>query len=200
MRFKDFDASKSTALFRLEGAEQSGQVDAGVRELVMELNRHPDYYTTSSCSGRIVVSQASPENYKSAYVFLGKWHREVTFQEVMDAIEEHDAGVLYFRVEPLILHVAARDASSADALLDLCRGVGLKRSGIIHLLPRIIIEVQGVDMLQVPLGREGVVLVSDAYVEWLTMLGNLKYRHNAGKLERFREGFVHRFHRGGTRV
>jgi tRNA wybutosine-synthesizing protein 3 len=180
---RDFEELKRRALARLERAVYQGEVDSGVLSLVSLLNRCPDYYTTSSCAGRIVVSQASSENLKSSYRFLGKWHRVVSAFEVMEAMGKHDAEVLYFRVDPLIFHVGARDGASADILLSLCRKTGLKRSGIIQLTPRVIVEILGVDSLQAPLGFEGELLVDEAYVKQITALGNEKYKHNQVKLK-----------------
>ncbi len=45
---------------------QKGGVDIPVADLVEFLNAHPDYVTTSSCSGRIAITSENPGYLKQA--------------------------------------------------------------------------------------------------------------------------------------
>lgn len=49
-----FDVQKSQAAAKVD-LSRKGNVDEAVRELMVTLNGHPDLFTLSSCSGRIVV-------------------------------------------------------------------------------------------------------------------------------------------------
>lgn len=46
-----------------------GSVDAGIRDLISEINASPDYVTTSSCAGRIAVYLEGSKGAKAG----GKW-------------------------------------------------------------------------------------------------------------------------------
>ena len=49
-----FDQSKRNALSKLDKSPK-GSLDVPIASLVYGLNRHPDFVTTSCCSGRIVL-------------------------------------------------------------------------------------------------------------------------------------------------
>ena len=182
MRFEDY---KEVAEKSLEVAVKDKLVDEKIVFLLEKINALSDYYTTSSCFGRIVVAESTPDNKKREYRFLGKWHRCVDFSDLGPAIDEYSKDILFFRVDPVILHVGCRDMDSASRLLKICQKTGLKRSGMYQIKPRIIVEIIGVDALFVPLGREGRVMVDDEYVEFLCEIGNEKFRNNEKKIVDF---------------
>jgi len=149
-----FEKYRNAALKRIQGAIKNKQIDDDLLFLLQKINVIEDYYTTSSCYGRIVISESTPDNKKKKYKFLGKWHRVVTCQEVISAINMHQPNILFLRLEPLILHIGCRTMAAAGRLLKLCKKVGLKRSGIYQTRPRIMVEIIGVDVLQTPLGKK----------------------------------------------
>ena len=53
--FNHFDSEKSRVLEDKEDASRKGSIDAPIIELVKYINEQENYYTTSSCSGRIIV-------------------------------------------------------------------------------------------------------------------------------------------------
>ncbi len=177
-----FDDYKGVALGRLCDAVCGKMVDEKIVFLLDKINALSDYYTTSSCYGRVVVAESTADNKKREYRFLGKWHRKVSFSDVNCAIEGHRKNVLFFRVDPVILHVGCRDLDSASRLLKVCQKTGLKRSGMYQIKPRIIVEIMGVDALYAPIGKDGTVMVDDGYVEFLCEIGNEKFRNNEGKI------------------
>ena len=62
-----FDACKRDCLRKMAEADKSpkGGLDAPIVPLIHAINRHPDYVTTSSCSGRIAL-------FAGAYVAEGE--------------------------------------------------------------------------------------------------------------------------------
>ena len=177
-----FEDYKDTALRSLRGAVSGEMVDEKIVFLLRKINALSDYYTTSSCYGRIVVAESTADNKKREYRFLGKWHRTVSFSDVMCAIGDYRNNILFFRVDPVILHVGCKDIDSASRILKVCQMTGLKRSGMYQIKPRIIVEIMGVDALYAPIGKEGKVMVDDGYVEFLCEIGNEKFRNNEGKI------------------
>ncbi len=182
MRFEDY---KDAALLSIEDAAHEKTVDEKIVFLLEKINALSDYYTTSSCYGRIVVAESSVDNKKREYKFLGKWHREVTFHNVDAAINKYKRNMLFFRLDPVILHVGCRDMDSASRLLKICQRTGLKRSGMYQLKPRIIVEIMGVDALCAPLGMDGRVMVGREYLDFLISIANEKFKDNEKKVENF---------------
>lgn len=182
MKFEDY---KDAALLSIEDAAREKTVDEKIVFLLEKINALSDYYTTSSCYGRIVVAESSVDNKKREYKFLGKWHREVTFRDVDAAINKYKRNILFFRLDPVILHVGCRDMDSASRLLKICQRTGLKRSGMYQIKPRIIVEIMGVDALCAPLGKDGRVMIDDDYIEFLCDISNEKFRNNEKKIDEF---------------
>lgn len=101
-----FEAEKRRALERLdkEGADDD---IAGLIEL---LNGFDDYFTTSSCSGRVILISIPEIGAKEEAEFIAKWHREVSKDEVLKAMgtwKDVD-GELWLMSQSPILHVSAR--------------------------------------------------------------------------------------------
>jgi len=115
---------------------------------VHALNRHHDYVTTSSCSGRTVLFESAAGSKRE-----GRWllveHREVTVDELLLAVEgahtqcSSSSGphedvdntracetLVTFKLEPPILHVLCRNLDSAKALLAMAVRCGFRESGI----------------------------------------------------------------------
>ncbi len=180
-----FEDYKVAALLSIEDAVSKKMVDEKIVFLLEKINGLCDYYTTSSCYGRIVVAESTADNKKREYRFLGKWHRTVCFSDTDCAIEGYRKNILFLRVDPVILHVGCRDLDSASLLLKICQKTGLKRSGMYQIKPRIIIEIMGVDALFVPIGKEGRLMVDDEYIEFLLDIANEKFRNNEKKIENF---------------
>jgi len=63
----DFDDRKQAVLEGLASdvrdKSRAGGVDAPIASLIDRINRHPQYFTTSSCSGRIsIFSESAPDD------------------------------------------------------------------------------------------------------------------------------------------
>ncbi|MCK4927291.1 MAG: hypothetical protein KAS11_02405 [Candidatus Aenigmarchaeota archaeon] len=177
-----FEKDKDIALSKLLTAKDKGEADALVSNLVDAINESDSYYTTSSCSGRIVVAQADEDNKKSSFSFLGKWHEAVTLSAVEDAIGRYKGGVLWFKFEPMILHVCCRDIDSASRFLETVYRGGFKRSGVYQLKGKIMVEVHGTSGFSVPAGSGEILIVNDKYLGFLVDFANLKMRQNREKI------------------
>jgi len=185
-----FDAEKKGALERLarRGA------DAEVMPVLDRLNGLADFFTTSSCAGRIVVIYLPAVGAKREAVFAGKWHRAVEVEEVLGAIAEAPAsteGALWFIVQAPILHVACRDTDKAVALLRLALDAGFKYSGLKGLetaTGRVVVEVMSTERMDVPLAAGSTTFYTDRYLAFLVSTANLLLARGKSKLGRFYEG------------
>jgi tRNA wybutosine-synthesizing protein 3 len=132
-----FSNHKKVFLSKLDKSSK-GSVDEGIKQLVNEINADERYYTTSSCSGRVVLRRGDKKS--------GSW-----LAVSHDLIDREFFLVDYpcwLRVEPLIIHVCCRDLESASALLDRFK---LKKSSILSLRRKIVVEIKGSEGMVIPL-------------------------------------------------
>ncbi len=156
-----FDARKKAFLERLEREESQGRVDWDIAEFLHRVNRHDHVYTTSSCSGRIAVAEASSLSYSKGsgkFRFVAKWHRPVTPTEVAGAVSGLRHAWLLVRGP--ILHFVARDGKWATAIIGAARTSGFKRTCVVSLGRHgTVIEVAADDRLDMPLVVDGAALM-----------------------------------------
>ncbi|MEM1597464.1 MAG: hypothetical protein QXP31_00070 [Pyrobaculum sp.] len=153
---KVFEIRKKAFLERLEREALQERVDGDILPLLRLLNKHPDLYTTSSCSGRIMVAEAVRPSYSKGRGFrpVAKWHHPVPPELVGEAAS--NAENAWLMVRGAILHVAAADAKTAYRLVEVGRETGHKHSGIIAMnRAGIFVEILGEERLDIPLRRNG---------------------------------------------
>ncbi|KUO92065.1 MAG: hypothetical protein AT708_00005, partial [Pyrobaculum sp. OCT_11] len=128
-----FEARKKAFVDRLEREALQERVDGDVLPLLRLLNQHPDIYTTSSCSGRIMVAEAVRPSYSKGRGFrpVARWHHPVPPELVAEAVAQLDHA--WLMVRGAILHLAAADAKAAYRLVEIGRETGHKHSGIIAM-------------------------------------------------------------------
>ncbi|WP_297420966.1 hypothetical protein [Thermococcus sp.] len=185
---ENFEGQKERAMEGLKQALAEDKVDHDIIPLLERLNALDDYFTTSSCSGRISVMEMPYFGDKVNSVWLGKWHREVTVEEVFEAIGKHRSGQLWFLVRSPILHVAARTMDDAVKLLNFAIGLGFKYSNIKSVSHRkLLVEIRSTERMDVPLGEDGELWVSEEYIGRIVNLANAQVRRFKGKLKRLEE-------------
>ena len=185
---KNFEEQKERAMKGLRKALAEDKVDKDVIPLLKRINALDNYFTTSSCSGRISIMEMPYFGDKVNSVWLGKWHREVTAEEVLEAIGKHKSGQLWFLVRSPILHVAARTMEDAVELLNLAIGLGFKYSNIKSVShKKLLVEIRSTERMDVPLGEDGELWVDEEYTERIVSLANAQVRRFKGKLKRMGE-------------
>ncbi|WP_457741461.1 tRNA(Phe) 7-((3-amino-3-carboxypropyl)-4-demethylwyosine(37)-N(4))-methyltransferase Taw3 [Thermococcus sp.] len=185
---KNFDEQKAKAMEGLRKALEAGKVDRDIITLLEKINSMENYFTTSSCSGRISVMEMPHFGDKVNSVWLGKWHREVSFEEVLGAIGRHRKGQLWFLVRSPILHVSARTMEDAVKLLNLTIGLGFKYSNIKSVShKKLLVEIRSTERMDVPLGKNGELWVSNEYIARIVGIANSQVRRFKRKLKRLEE-------------
>ncbi|WP_054843409.1 tRNA(Phe) 7-((3-amino-3-carboxypropyl)-4-demethylwyosine(37)-N(4))-methyltransferase [Vulcanisaeta souniana] len=156
----NFDARKSIFVKRLieEGIQR--RVDFDIYDFLLAFNKSlSDYYTTSSCSGRIALAKATRLSYSKGsglFKFITKWHRPVTYSEVANVINGISDDDVWLLVRAPIMHFIARDLNGALKILRIARETGFKHSGIYSVTrDGVVVEVQGEDRFEVPLVING---------------------------------------------
>lgn len=185
-----FQSQKSIAMKKLQEAREKGEVDSTIVPLLEHINSLKDFYTTSSCAGRISLLHDLGSKMEDDW--LGKWHREVDFEEVRDAMKETPLrGIIWFIYEPAIIHIVSRELDNAKNLLNISRGSGFKRVGIqSYKEERVLIEICSTERIDAPIINNGKILVDEEYLRYLVKLANQKFQKGQEKLERLERAFM----------
>jgi tRNA wybutosine-synthesizing protein 3 len=175
-----FDKSKASILKNLERKDKSrkGDVDVDALPVVDAFNSCKDFYTTSSCSGRISLFREaqSKKKFDSGWLFVK--HGEVTKEEIVNALSNVSIDIVWFRAESPIFHVACRNIDYASKLLVVCRDLGFKHSGIIGVGRRVMVEIIFNEKMDCPISENGVLFVSSNHLDLLINKANEKLRRN----------------------
>lgn len=182
-----FDRSKQSTLEKLYKPDKSskGDVDKDAIPVIEAFNKKKDYYTTSSCSGRISLFYEAKSGRKDESGWLFVNHGVATLTELRKVLKIVPEETVWFRQEAPIFHVACRDDDSAKKLLEVCRDLGFKHSGIIGKSRRVIVEVIFNNKMDVPIAGEGKLFVDDVFLLFLLRKANDKLKKNNVLLKKF---------------
>jgi tRNA wybutosine-synthesizing protein 3 len=172
-----FEDEKRSFLSK-EDKSVKGSIDGHIRQLCDLINSKPDFYTTSSCSGRIVLIKLPHSGRKNEAEWIFVSHDEAGVYNLKNELSSPPEESVWFRFEPFILHVAAKRIDDAKRLLDTAQSLGIKRSGIIALGNKIVVEIIGTERIDCPVARGSRMLVSDDYLALLVENANTKIRKN----------------------
>lgn len=178
----DFDKNKADILSR-EDKSKKGDVDDNIKELVDTINSLDNYFTTSSCAGRILIIKKSVRKKNDAE-WLYTNHDMATFEEINKAVKNLPTGDTWFKQDPMILHIACRDLQSSRKILGKAREIGIKRSGIISLGRRIVVEIISTDNIETLLSRDGKLLFEESYLRILIEEANSNILKNKDMINR----------------
>lgn len=160
-----------------------GKWDKKIVKLCNKINSFDDSYTTSSCSGRIMIIKDI--NKKSSGLFGFVSHDKVSLNEFLSKISQK--GNFKFKQEPPIFHIACLNVESAKKLLNKIRNAGWKRAGIISLGRNIIIEVIGTEKIEFPLVKNGKLLVGEDFLDEVLIRANENLKIGWKKIENLRK-------------
>jgi tRNA wybutosine-synthesizing protein 3 len=182
-----FGDEKRRALERLQRSGADEEVD----ELLQRINELDDFFTTSSCSGRIVLISLPEIGAKREAVFLGKWHRSVRKEEVLAAMSDTGNGDVWLIAQSPIVHVACRGLEKATALLRIALESGFKYSGIKAIAKddeKVMVEIMSTERMDVPVATDGRMMCSEAHLDFIVSKANFMLNRGKEKLTRFCSG------------
>jgi len=182
---QDFLEGKKSALAKLQKAQKEKKVDEGVLPILFIINESDDYYTTSSCYGRIVLLEIPNIGDKKAAKFLGKWHRIIDVDELFVAARKAKRGLIWLLSQSPIIHVTTKTNELADRLLKTAIACGFKNSGIKSLGNKIVVEICSTERLDAPVGKDGVLFCNKQHLELLTDISNEILKKSTQKLKKF---------------
>lgn len=204
-QLKQFELAKQQCLSR-EDLSRKGTIDEPIRCLVELLNSSRSYYTTSTCSGRILLIEKPHDNpaIKKGGNFVLNSHQEVQFDAFHDLIREfaarsNDDTCLWLKFEPFIMHVQCIDLEKARSLVGLAIQSGRRNSGITigRKESKFLVAVRSTSSMEVPLHCGSKFTLDVNYLRFLNEECNRRLRENLVKLDDFTRGLKVALEAGG---
>ena len=177
-----FLKSKDNALKKLNKAINENKLDKKIKYIINLINSNNNYFTSSSCSGRIVIIEIPEIGDKKQAKFLGKWHREIHFDEVINSVNTSKSGMIWLLAQSPILHVKTKSISSADKLIKIAISSGFKNSGIKSITGNIVVEICSTERLDTPIGKNGILFSSENHLKFLVDISNYILKKSRRKL------------------
>lgn len=185
---KSFTQSKESVLAR-EDMSSVGGWDEKIIPLCDKINADERFYTSSSCSGRIIIM--IDQEKKGPGLFLLATHNESSFDEVRGKIDEVLASGekrdIKFKTEAPIIHIVCNTIEAAQELCDKAKDSGFKKTGIISFKRKIVLEINSGEKIEFPLIKDGKVLVDDEFLKLVILDSNRKLSIGWEKLGRLLE-------------
>lgn len=177
-----FEKQKTNFLNKTDKSKKK-TIDKEIIPLISSINKKPDYYTTSSCSGRIVILEKGQQKKKGTK-WLYSTHKKADFRELKDSLKTIPKQELWFRQEPLILHICCKTLNDAKKLLNTARTI-FKRAGVITMNKKIIIEIIGTEFIHTIIARNKRLLLNDNYLKELVNEANNNLKINNNNINKF---------------
>tara|TARA_Y100000310_G_scaffold284826_1_gene307844 strand:+ start:1680 stop:2267 length:588 start_codon:yes stop_codon:yes gene_type:complete len=180
----NFQQRKKNSLSKIDKSSK-GEWDKDVINLCDKINSLKDYYTTSSCSGRIVLM--IDQDKKEEGLFIKVYHDLISLQEFkkdLDKIAKTNNGKIKFKLEPCILHVACEGPDKAFKIYTKAKLAGWKKSGMISFGNRAIVELNSTEKLEFPIVDNGKILVDDIFLKIIVEESNKKLKKSWEKIEK----------------
>jgi tRNA wybutosine-synthesizing protein 3 len=167
----DFKRRKSDCLKKSDKSS-IGKFDKKIKNLCEKINSLENFYTLSSCSGRIVLIKNLEKKQPEMFVFRS--HEKISFEELKKALSNYGSKEnLIFKQESPIIHVACKTLEDAEKMLRKAQAAGMKHSGIISVAEnRIVCEMIGSEQLALPVFSLGNILVDDNFLKILVRESN----------------------------
>jgi len=188
---QDYFNQRKKAILNKKDKSSIGKWDEKIIKLCNKINSLDGYYTTSSCSGRVVLM--IDKEKKDRKLFLKIYHKLVSFSQLKGDLteiilkKELSNLNIKFKQEPCILHVACRNFDAALNILKKAQLAGWKKSGIISANKNHIVELNGTHKLEFPIISRGKILVSGEYLKLIIKKSNENLKKSWDKIEKLLE-------------
>lgn len=183
----NFLQRKNDVLSKIDKSSKGGW-DVHIKSLCEKINEMENYYTTSSCSGRIVIMVDQEKKGKGLFIFVS--HEKISFKKLKEVILKMDLSKnIKFKQDPCILHIACGDVESAKELYEKGKSASWKRSGIITFGRNTVVELNSTEKLEFPLVQDGKLLVNDDFLKVIVKKANKKLEKSWKSIEKLRESF-----------
>jgi len=178
-----FDKRKKDVLSKLDKSNKSSW-DEKIKKLCDKINSLENYYTTSSCSGRVILM--IEQDKKGENLFVSVYHDKISFKKL-----EEDLSLMVkvgknikFKLEPCILHVSCKTLEDAEKIYEKAKITGWKKSGIIGMKNGFVVELNGTDRLEFPIIRGNKGLVDEKFLKIIVDESNQKLKKSWMKIKK----------------
>ncbi|MDD3176019.1 MAG: tRNA wybutosine-synthesizing 3 family protein [Candidatus Nanoarchaeia archaeon] len=187
----EFEFLKKSTLDKLSSIDKSkkGSVDEFLIPLIQKINASKDFFTTSSCSGRINIFTMIDKEKKNTANWIFVSHDVVSFEEIWNSLNNLPSTLVMFKQEPFILHVCCRDLDCAQKILDLCGEIGIKHSSILTIKNKIVVKINGSEKIDAPIGINGKLIVDEEYIQSVLDMANSNLIKTHEKIKKLEESF-----------
>jgi len=176
-----FTQRKMEVLKKLDKSSK-GDWDKPILKLCNKINKHENYYTTSSCSGRVLLMIDQEKKGKGLFNWV--CHKNFTLQKLEKEIENLPKNKpIKFKQDPCILHIACNSIKDAQILYDKAKKIGWKRSGLISFNKRIVLEINSTEKLEFPIVQHDGLLVEEDFLKAIVKDSNEKLEKGWEKIK-----------------
>lgn len=180
----NFENSKKVFLAKKDKSSIQ-QIDQKIRSLCEKINKKENYFTTSSCSGRITLLQ--DEEKKLPNLFLYRTHNKITFKNFKKILQEtakKSRGTILFKQEPALLVISCKNQDAQWKLFQLARNNGWKKSGILSMDKKNLIELFATENIMLPIIKNKKILADDEFLKIIVKKANQNLEKTWEKIER----------------
>ncbi|XP_051712317.1 tRNA wybutosine-synthesizing protein 3 homolog isoform X3 [Oryctolagus cuniculus] len=186
-RSAEFRRWKAQCLSRAD-LSRKGSVDEDAVEIVQLLNAQEQFFTTSSCAGRILLLDGGINGFevqKKQCCWLLVTHKPCVKEDMIVALRKANGDAI-LKFEPFVLHVQCRQLRDAQILHAVAINSGFRNSGItVGKRGKTILAVRSTHGLEVPLSHNGKLMVTEEYVDFLLNIANQKMEENKKRIESY---------------
>jgi len=182
-----FDLDKKNILSKIDKSKK-GEIDEGIKELVDLINSKENYYTTSSCAGRIVLIEIPESGRKDESKWLLITHSKTDLNEVKNSLKSKED--VWLKQEGAIFHICCRNLKDAEKLIIAAKDSGFKRTGMIMVEKRFVVEIISTENVSTIIAKKGKILADDSYLSTLVGECNAKMDKNSAKLKDFHKKLI----------
>ncbi len=176
---KNFQNNKKTYLAKLDKSKK-GFIDAKAQSIISTINKKGNYYTTSSCSGRVYFHRSAGKKNETEWINISHDLINNSFFTI-----ENTTSQIWLRYEGFILHVACKDAEAANSLLKVAQTV-YKKSSILTMNKKIIVEIRSSTVIEMPFYLDNTPLFAGDQ-QWLLDHLNTKLKENWDTIQKLEE-------------
>lgn len=161
----NFDSTKKDILNKKDKSN-IGFIDDKISKLCSLINSKKNYFSTSSCSGRIIL--VLEEDKKTKNAFLYRNHNKINFNELKTSLfkisKKLKKGIIVFKQEPCLVVISCRDRQNQWKLFNNARNNGWKRSGILSIDKKLLVELMSDEKIEFPIIKNGKILINDELI------------------------------------
>jgi tRNA wybutosine-synthesizing protein 3 len=190
--------NKKDRMEKLNDRVCEGEVDSEIKPLLDIINSKPDYFTTSSCAGRIVVLQLPKIGDKENAEFLGKWHHNVDMEDIKGAMSKaNEENNIFLITQSPIIHVRCKTLESAISIRNIAVQSGLKYSTLRSITlnsrsepEKIVVEILSSENIHIPISKGKYIFPDEDYLRFMLENANSALSRAQEKLERFKNNLI----------